>query len=484
MKRICMFGMILMVLFAVGCSKKGEPVDPGEAPASQEEVAAENGEVVGEEPETGGAKAETEAWIAFEALVEEGAKADELGLFIRERIGEASPEEAEAMVEALCLRQEALIHRMHILIWEPEYMEALNGAMGGVLDPEKIGLIGDEAARRDFQALSDGFLTIVRYEETPAVETDWAALSGLKERFGEDFAEMTVLYDKIQNYRYDRRNPDFKAIYADAVRTEDLIFANETSFLTWQLNQLYDRQAGALLVGPEGSYIGAFVEKAGEPYESLLASAEVYPCAKLSGLVARLEAADLEDFQAFMSIYNSYKVFGLGSGFSLSENRPDDGQALAGLQYLEAPGQPDLERDVNEALNEQALRLSGAMACEEEPSHGSYILYGNDHYLSLILSTNCVREDGFRDYREKYFVFDLKTGKAMTIADFLDMPGEEALKTLETLTGNSFESLPDFSLDDKGVSLTWETSEGAFPDYAYIPMGDLMPYVDPRQWYK
>lgn len=45
-------------------------------------------------------------------------------------------------------------------------------------------------------------MTVVRYEETPVVETDWKALNQLSDYLSNDFGQVLELYQKIQNYQY------------------------------------------------------------------------------------------------------------------------------------------------------------------------------------------------------------------------------------------------------------------------------------------
>ena len=225
MKKIMLIIIAGVLLLSAAC----------QAPTNEQEEAIET-EIEGENEEV---TTTTETvFEKYENLVETGAASDELGLFIRENIDKVSQSEAEAMIELLVIEQQQSINEMNSKIFNPEYMDALNIDMQGILNPELISSIENEEVRADYKALADGLMTIIRYEESPNVETDWESINALGQYLSEDFKEMTYLFDKIQRYKYKRTEPDFKTIYADAVRTEELITKNEVSFLTWQLESM------------------------------------------------------------------------------------------------------------------------------------------------------------------------------------------------------------------------------------------------------
>lgn len=472
MKRIVTIVMAFAMAFLIGC---GGPVakEPEAPPIPEaEEEAATMPEL------------EEGLMEEFEALASSGAHAGELGLFIRGHMDETDPGDAERMVEILVLRQQRLIEHMNRVIYEPPYMEALNVAMEGVLSPERVPLIQDEVVRSDFQNMADGFLTIVRYEETPVAETDWEALSALNPYFSEDFATMTTLYDKIQNYKYNRREPDFDAIYADAVLSESLILSNEKSFLTWQLDKLYQRQVSSLLVGPEGSHIDVFVAKDSGIYRTLMAAADAHPHARVSALVKEMDKADATDFKQVMDKVEVFDVFGLKSPIELVFNRSEAEESLVGIKYVAWEGEPEKMQAINDLINAQALGLVPNPEETAEVAFNNYISFGNDAFFSMYLSGSYMDADGSFNYEETYLTIDLATGKAIGLDDFLGRPFEVFKEDLEEITGQAYETMPQFAIDRDGIALNAQQGDSPYSRYAFISFDELAAYVPMERFYK
>jgi hypothetical protein len=477
MKKATMVLLVAGIMVLAGCSPA--PVEDREVKEPPKEDSESVAEIVDEEIIT-----ERGIIMEMEELVASGGQAGELGLFVRRNISEASVEEAEKMIEILVIEQLGMIEKVNSVIYKPEYMDALNKDMKGVLNPELILNIEDEDVRGVFQDMADGFLDIVRYEETPVAETDWETLSELNKFFSEDFSAMVTLYDKIQNYKYNRMEPDFSTIYKDAVRTEELIFGNGESFLTWQLDKLYKRQVGRLLIGPEGSYIGAFVSKSGEPYESLIAASGEHPEAMLSGLVRRLDMAKNADFNEVVDVVNTFGAFGLKSPAKAVQGREDGGKELEGLVYFSIEGEPSIEKKINDALNDKALQLKDSLGIEDDISFRSTIMYGNGNYLSIIISASGTSETGDFEYEDRHVVIDMKTGESISITDLFGIPWEDLSVELEALTEKNIEDIPDFYLFRMGLAINIARENGEYYDYVVITFDDLIKYIPMETFYK
>ncbi len=473
MKKVMYIIILMTLMLSTACKT---------IPASNETGESAEGEVSPEKEIE--IEMEESVMDRFGELIVKGANAGDLGFFVRDNIADVSETEAEKMIELLVIEQQGMIERVNGLIYKPEYMDALNGAMEGVLNPALIPSISDEGVRADYQNLSDGFLTIVRYEETPSVETDWEALNGLREYFSDDFAEMTRLYDKIQNYRYDRREPNFKAIYEDALRTEELIFANQESFLTWQLDKLYRRQTGNLFIGAEGSYVGSFVSKNGEPYDSLIEASEEHPEAELSALVRALNDSDTEDFNTVVDMVNTFDAFGLKSLVKAVQGRNDVGNEIEGLIYVSIEGNPSIEKKINDTINETALDIKDLLGIENDISYRSTIMFGNGKYLSMIISASGTSETGDFEYEDRHIVIDMKTGEPISITDLFGIPWEDLSVELEVLTGKNIEAIPDFYLFRMGLAINIARENGEYYDYAVITFDDLIKYIPMETLYK
>jgi hypothetical protein len=420
----------------------------------------------------------------FSELLTGESNAADLGNFITIHISEVNPEEAEMMIEWLVIYQTELIHMMNGQIYQNSYMDVLNNDLGGVLDPTKIDQIADEQIREEFQDLIDAYLTIVRYEETPSVETDWHDISSLSPFFSEDFKAMTILNDKIQNFDYNRRDPDFIALAEDAIAVESLINAHERSFLTWQLELLYQNQIGNLLVGPEGSYIGTFEEKDGKLYDDLIDISERYSESELGQLIVALDKEGLDVFDDILEMINAYKQFGFKVDYTLEREVLEIEEARIDRINIRMPGEKEREAIINETLLNQANGLILAAGVEGEYSVYMHPIFENDIYLTVIMSISYTDPEKGYGYEDQYVNIDLTNGEMITLEDYFRMPYQEFEEELKILTGVDFEAMPEFGLNNLGISLSAKRVGQVREDYAFLTLKDLLPFVPYQDQYK
>lgn len=420
----------------------------------------------------------------FNEMVKGNAKASELGLYIKDNIAEASTEEAEYMIEMLIIYQEELIQKMHDVIYNPGYMKALNQTMGGILDGELVDQIEDDIIREDYQNLLDAYLIIVRYEETPVVEVDWERINQLNVYFSEDFATLTRFYDKIQNYRYNRVELDVPAIAKDAYLIEQIILNNEKSFLTWQLEMLYERQVAALLIGPEGSYIGLFVDRTGKEYEALVEIVDEYPDAKLSDLIRTLNDEDNDDFQENLNLINDYNMFGLRSDNKLVSDSFIKGNDTYELNLISMPNNPGLEEKVNNEILKSTEVLKETMGGEGDYSFYSYPVFGNDKYFSMLMSVSQLNSQDNYGYLDLFLTIDLKTGKSVTLEEFIGKPFSEFKSEFERLKGITLNTMPEFYIDRRGITLRLVEEGEIWSNYAVYSIKELSSYIPLETFYK
>lgn len=420
----------------------------------------------------------------FNEMVKGNAKASELGLYIKDNIAEASTEEAEYMIEMLIIYQEELIQKMHDVIYNPGYMKALNQTMGGILDGELVDQIEDDIIREDYQNLLDAYLIIVRYEETPVVEVDWERINQLNVYFSEDFATLTRFYDKIQNYRYNRVELDVPAIAKDAYLIEQIILNNEKSFLTWQLEMLYERQVAALLIGPEGSYIGLFVDRTGKEYEALVDIVDEYPDAKLSDLIRTLNDEDNDDFQENLNLINDYNMFGLRSDNKLVSDSFIKGNDTYELNLISMPNNPGLEEKVNNEILKSTEVLKETMGGEGDYSFYSYPVFGNDKYFSMLMSVSQLNSQDNYGYLDLFLTIDLKTGKSVTLEEFIGKPFSEFKSEFERLKGITLNTMPEFYIDRRGITLRLVEEGEIWSNYAVYSIKELSSYIPLETFYK
>jgi len=417
----------------------------------------------------------------FNALLDQTSLAGDLGNYITVHFTETTIEELETMIEWLIIYQSEDMDNMNQIIYDDPYFNALNVDMGGVLDPEKVQNIQDFTVRKDFQNMVDGYMTIVRYEETPVIETDWAALEILVPNVSENFGTMMTLFSKIQNFNYGTRDFDFNALAMDAISVENLISYEEPTFLSWQLNLLYNRQISNLLIGPEGTYMDTFINKSGQLYDILMKVAYIYPESKLGQLITQLDQSETTDYADISTIINSYKQFGLGSDNYLTYTKAgnESDQSNKVLIQIVMPEATNIEAQINNTIMDTVDHMKADIADNITYSLYMYSEFSNQQFLSIgfYLSYN----DSGENYVDKqgYLNFDLMDGRLLTLEDYLGLPFDELKIELLSITEISFIEMPDFSISNMGINLY-----GADNIYANVTLKELVPYISPSNYYK
>jgi hypothetical protein len=458
--------MIILLLTITGCSKEIEVEQPiiEEVPIVEEPIIEES-HIIDE----------------FNELLSFG-KADDLGKFIDKNIEMVDKAEAEYMIEMLVVYQSELINDMNMKIYAIDYMNALNEDMGGVLNPDLINNIKDETIRKEFQVLVDAKLKIVRYEETPAVETDWEEINGLSEYFTDDFVKMTNLNNLIQSRIYDYYYQDFDKLVEDIVETEQLILSNEKSFLSWQLELVYQKQIAALLVGPEGGYLGAFITKEGQVYDRILEFGEIYKETDLGDLIDVLIKSEADDFSVLIDIIRSHNILGLKSDKKVTIQILSDGVSTFNMTRVDIPGNSSLEERINRLIDEQVNSLSSDIEGQKlvfiNPA------YGTDKYLSLMISSTFINPESGYDFKNSFLTIDLETGEKVTLDEFFGLSFEEYKISIEKLKDVELNEMPEFIMDSMGVVLLIPLEEQAYSEYLMINVSEIMDYVDPWVFYK
>ena len=244
---------------------------------------------------------EEKTMATFLELIKAESKASDLGFYIRDNIKYVDENDADEMINWLLIYQTETINDLNFKISSPEYLEALNVNMNGILDKTEIDTIKDEKVRGDYQELIDGFMTIKRYEENPVVETDWKALNNLSSYVSDDLGSLLEIYQKLQNYEYDREELDVEKIVKDIIKVESIIDNHKSDFIHSLGNELYKLQISSILIGPEGNYLSFFVDKDSKEYSELIRLKDDYLDSYYGNIISRI---DLVSYENPMDVYD------------------------------------------------------------------------------------------------------------------------------------------------------------------------------------
>jgi len=411
----------------------------------------------------------------YKALLTADTTAADLGNYIKDHIEDVSTQEAEEMIQWLIIYQTDLYQHYLYNAYESPYLDALNDTLGGVLDPTKINAIENDTVRATYQNLSDGFMTIVRYEESPYAQTDWSAIAAYKDLFSEEFAYLVNLRDQYAKTSI----RDTYDIAEDIVILEDMIHRTNNPFHFAQLTDFHDELVNDLIIGPEGIYIGTFVGKSDHHYNHLMTFAGDFSHSDFAQLLYQLDGGDWSDFRGPLDLYDHYTAFSSKKDFYWTPTLSSDANVDLGIKTLNSDTQAEIAASANasiqDALNELIRQTNGTYA-------GSMnIFYSDDAYITAYLSLHYLKTPEETTYVEQALTIDLSTGKAITIAEYLSMTAEEALQTVNTLTDSDFTQLPNLEFTYNGIALRAQKSDPSETSYAELSLKDLVPYLSLEQ---
>lgn len=466
MKKQLITGLLALSLTLAGCT----PQTTTPSPTKTSETITTGLTETTDAPET--SQAPESLMDRFEALLVPSSNAGDLGLFIKEYGQEATPEEAQIMLEWLIIYQSDLILKINDLIYTEAYANPLYDVMGGMLDPSKVSDIEDPQVREDYQTLVDGYLTLVRYEETPVIETDWSALAALEGVFSQELAAFLTL--KASSHA--AYSEDYYAMAEKVIMVEDMIDATEDDFLKSQLQGLHRNLVYALLTGPEGMHMGAFVGKSDDLYLALTAFAADYPDTSFGQFLLELDDATWETYVGPQNAVESYLAFGYGSHYQWLREKEVTETVEGERVTLMSDTRPDIATKVNEGVDQAIETL--AQVTEGTYAYTVYAYYSTEAYVSLYVSLHYLETPEKVTYLESALTFDLMTGDLLKLNDYLGLSEEAAIGFVNETNGTDYSLLPDFQMASTGLILSPQENETATRNWAMMSNKVLLPYVE------
>ncbi len=472
------FLMVLFILiFAIGCKNvdvegpnTNEEVNGGSSETGKEDQEEESKEEENEVEEEG----ENPLMDAFLDLIKPWMTASDLGLYIRDNIGEVNEEDGEEMLKWLLVYQTEMIHEYYKVIFESEYIDALD-QMEWVLDEDHLGRLENKEMEDFFKALIDGYLTIIRYGDTPAVETDWRALNSLPGNFSEDLGQLLGLYQKIQRYEYERFNFDAENLFADMLKTEAILVKNQSGFLSSLANEIYEKITRAFLVGPEGSYISMFYEKKGKEYDMIIKEKNKYPDSLSGKMITDLSSRNYDqDWDVFEAL-EEYLQFGITSDLFLKDEKYNKGTNKYTSFKFVVRNDKDKENRLNKIVDKDLDDLISSL----DQADNLNVLLFHDYYASRYISYsgNIYYNDTSLDYNDFNRTFDYINEKYISLDEYLATDFNNLKAYLKSLKGIDIDHVPDFSLNNSGIQLIIDGLSG-MDKFLFLSKKDLVPFLN------
>ncbi len=476
-KYLVIFMAIVTIVSLASCS--------GFFPITSETPAAsESSEPATAEPSHAASPSPTESAAAKFLAVEPSAP--EVGKYLRQNTADLSPEDADLLLERLLLLQLDISADMNLRIWDEANMTALNETLGGVLDASKIPEITDETVRSGFQKVSDSLMTMVRYEETPVFEPDWAALDSMKGAFSPQAAAMVEYRNRLQGQYYDGDPYNFVLLAEDIAATEEALKITDIGFVRWQLVQLYTVQAGRLLYGPEGSFLSMFMAGDLKIISNIEKFAEQYATTSFGAICKSILLKQGEGEQAVSDFISDSLIFPPGDSRIMTEIKIDFNGAELVVPQITGIADAAVMEKVNTSVMAAAKALVKSGRDNQEVN--CYISFTNDTYISFNFLYSYSIESDMGHYTESFLMLKMKTGDSVTLSDLVGKP-LDAFKDqlLQSILGadtpKDLQEPVDFMIDKKDLIISVPSATSEWPDYYNVTYNGLRSFMDVSMLY-
>ena len=423
---------------------------------------------------------------SVKAFLTQEPSAAAIGSYIRSPEIPIIVEAGDLLLERLLLAQEDTVNTINRKIFDEAYMKALNETMGGVLDPSKIKDITDEAVRRDYQEAADGFLKVVRYEETPVLEPDWAVIATYNIIFSDESKEMIDLRSRLQG-RYYYEDSDLLA--SDIVITESKIKGAKQPFVRWQLKKLYKHQVSVLLIGPEGSYLSEYVSGDAAAMARITNYASAYQDSNLSRIAEKILAKSDINMMALSDLIQSSLAFPPGDARVMADKESVSGETK--LRILELSNFED--QALADKLNQEIEKAAAAMIKPgiKGQSVTAFLSFANNNYLGLNLANSYEDPQGNYQFQESFLTLDMATGNPISLDDLVGAPFESYVDRLMAVMRaqnpqNELVALDppvNFLVNDWGLQILIPRTDGNGSDYYGVSLNGLRAIMDVTRLY-
>ncbi len=424
---------------------------------------------------------------ALEAFLQKEPSAPAMGRYLRENRRDLTSEEMTSLLEDLVLAQTAYAQTMNELIFQLDYLKALNVDMGGILDPQKLDQIEDPLIRRNYADLVDSFMTIVRYEEVPIVEPDYQALLDLDlPGSGHQDLWLTTMAKIQSGHYFTNFLPDYDQLGADGQEIETALLASTDPFMKWQLKQTHIQQIGLTFVGGEGSHLSNFSEGMDHFVDGFETLANNYPGTLMGQIAQSLLDSDNKDFFNLINIVNTHGFYPGETSLNLVMTQVEDRGAEIHLVQVEGHGDPDIQVLINQTILDHLAQMT--LDNNKSQVLRTGVNFSNANYLSLYLSNTYSDTTKGIESIHRNLTLDLRTGQVVTLETLFNRPFEDYREDLTRVLEDcgyqaSLSQQPSFFFSQLGLVLVIEEDQADYPVYLTLPLGKLTGLMDVRQLY-
>lgn len=437
-----------------------------------EEIINDSEEVPAEEPIR---KIQAKIVDPFLSKFSSDVKIDDISLYIKDNIANASKDEADKMIQWLIIYQNEITDTLYNRIEDDKYKNVFYDHMEGFLDKSKFDTIADESVRNDFINLVNSFLTIYYYDENLVIETNWSDLIQFIPYLSDDMSKIINLSKKLDYYEYDREGLDVDGLSKDIITLEKIAKTNESDFIKWKANDLCRSLIVALLLGPENVYLFYYDGKEGDEYIAIMDLVDKYPESILKGIIEELDLIPEDDTWAAIEIIHKRFQFGLDSDNYLEVSKIENGNGEYELIEMFMPSNVDKQNRINNIIRLDQEQFIKSLAEDNNFSLYTFITFANDRYISFGCSLSVLDSRGAEETFHAFKTLDYIEEKFITLEDYFDADFIFIQEYIENLSGIKAETVSEFKLTDSGIDI--HLNKGTDDDeWIYVNRIELIQY--------
>lgn len=437
-----------------------------------EEIINDSEEVPAEEPIR---KIQAKIVDPFLSKFSSDVKIDDISLYIKDNIANASKDEADKMIQWLIIYQNEITDTLYNRIEDDKYKNVFYDHMEGFLDKSKFDTIADESVRNDFMSLVNSFLTIYYYDENLVIETNWSDLIQFIPYLSDDMSKIINLSKKLDYYEYDREGLDVDGLSKDIITLEKIAKTNESDFIKWKANDLCRSLIVTLLLGPENVYLFYYDGKEGDEYIAIMDLVDKYPESILKGIIEELDLIPEDDTWAAIEIIHKRFQFGLDSDNYLEVSKIENGNGEYELIEMFMPSNVDKQNRINNIIRLDQEQFIKSLAEDNNFSLYTFITFANDRYISFGCSLSVLDSRGAEETFHAFKTLDYIEEKFITLEDYFDADFIFIQEYIENLSGIKAETVSEFKLTDSGIDI--HLNKGTDDDeWIYVNRIELIQY--------
>lgn len=411
---------------------------------------------------------------------------EQIGSYVADKASVMTAMDQEMAFEQLLLSQEVLSSRLGQLIWNEDYMNALNTTMGGILDAEKVSDIENEIVRQDFQAAVDSYLTIIRYEEYPHFEPDWNRIKSLNLNLSDSMNTVIDINAKVQSGAFVSDYTLNHDLLASDLATLEIMLPKAEGFDHYQMQKLYNNLISFMFVNTEGTELSSFVSGDKRTTDAWNKLAHDYSDYKFGLLAKRIVNHPERDFTKLIDIINGFNMVSPDKNLYADITYVErDNYSINGFA-LNGHDNPDIQETIRQNVENELMTLHDSQAHVNRMD--ASVNFINDNYLSVSLFN--IAYDKNNDYKssESYITLDMNTGELVTLDDLFESSFEtyqDALNNLDVFTKRQIAAIemPKYYIHDNGISLIGPVEDEEFPYFITLDLYTLQEFMNISKLY-